>query len=229
MTDSTSGALPGLRARSFTLSPANSTIGFSTKNLIGITAAGEFQDFRADIHIGATPADSIINTTVVMSSLNTKSKMRDRGLQKKKIFNSAAWPEMRFSSTSITAAGDAVTVTGHADRAGPDPPHHAGRRPSSATPGPCLISVRRPGRAGLGPKRDAANRESRCNSSWPRPGTSRPAPPCATSNPAARLSPRSPNSSTRPRAVTETERARALALPVKWSYRQVTSLLVRRL
>ena len=112
MTDSTSGALPGLRARSFTLSRANSTIGFSAKNLIGITAAGEFQDFRADIQVGATPAGSAIDATVVMSSLNTKSMMRDRDLQKKKIFNSAAWPEMRFSSTSITAAGDAVTITG---------------------------------------------------------------------------------------------------------------------
>ena len=112
MTDSTSGALPSLRARSFTLSPANSTIGFSTKNLIGVTAAGEFRDFRADIHIGATPADSAVGATVVMSSVNTKSKMRDRDLQKKKIFNSETWPEMRFASTGITAAGDAVTITG---------------------------------------------------------------------------------------------------------------------
>lgn len=35
-------------------------------------------------------------------------------------------------------------------------------------PGPCLISVRRPGRAGLGPKRDAANRRS------PEPGAEAP-------------------------------------------------------
>jgi hypothetical protein len=71
------------------------------------------------------------------------------------------------------------------------------------------------------------DKKVRCNSSWPRPGTSRPAPPCATSNPAARLSPRSPNSSTRPRAVTETERERAPSAPVKWSYLQVTSPLLR--
>ena len=39
MTDTTSGALPGLRAGSFTLRPAGSRIGFSTKNLLGMTAA----------------------------------------------------------------------------------------------------------------------------------------------------------------------------------------------
>jgi polyisoprenoid-binding protein YceI len=112
MTDTTSGALPGLRGGSFTVSPAGSRIGFSTRNLIGMTAAGEFQDFRADIQVGAGPADSAIGVTVVMSSVNTKSKMRDRDLQKKKIFNSATRPEMDFSSTGITAAGDAVTITG---------------------------------------------------------------------------------------------------------------------
>jgi YceI-like domain len=63
MTDTTSGALPDLRAGSFTVSPAGSRIGFSTRNLIGMTAAG-------------------------------------------------TRPEMDFSSTSITAAGDAVTITG---------------------------------------------------------------------------------------------------------------------
>ena len=39
MTDTTSGALPGLRAGSFTVRPAGSRIGFSTRNLPGTTAA----------------------------------------------------------------------------------------------------------------------------------------------------------------------------------------------
>jgi hypothetical protein len=39
MTDITSGALPGLRAGSFTLRPAGPGTGFGTKNLIGMTAA----------------------------------------------------------------------------------------------------------------------------------------------------------------------------------------------
>jgi hypothetical protein len=46
MTDTTSGALPGLRAGSFTVRPAGPRTGFSTKNLLGMTAAGEFRDFR---------------------------------------------------------------------------------------------------------------------------------------------------------------------------------------
>jgi hypothetical protein len=39
MTDTTSGALPGLRAGSFTVRPAGPGTGFSTKNLPGMTAA----------------------------------------------------------------------------------------------------------------------------------------------------------------------------------------------
>jgi hypothetical protein len=47
MTDTTSGALPGLRAGLFTVRPAGPGIGLSTRNLLGMTAAGEFRDFRA--------------------------------------------------------------------------------------------------------------------------------------------------------------------------------------
>jgi hypothetical protein len=39
MADTTSGALPGLRAGSFTLRPAGSRTGFSTRNLLGTKAA----------------------------------------------------------------------------------------------------------------------------------------------------------------------------------------------
>jgi polyisoprenoid-binding protein YceI len=108
----TNGALPELPAGSFTLRPAGSTIGFRTRNLLGLPAAGRFEDFQGDIQVGATPADSTIGVSVGLSSVNTKSRLRDRDLQKKKIFNSATWPRMRFSSTAITAAGDAITVTG---------------------------------------------------------------------------------------------------------------------
>ena len=47
MADIISGALPGLRAGSFTLRPAGPGIGFSTRNLLGMTAGVEFRDFRA--------------------------------------------------------------------------------------------------------------------------------------------------------------------------------------
>jgi hypothetical protein len=46
MTDTTSGALPGLRAGSSTVRSAGSMTGFSTRNPLGMTAAGEFQDCR---------------------------------------------------------------------------------------------------------------------------------------------------------------------------------------
>jgi hypothetical protein len=50
MTDTTSGALPGLRAGSFTLRPtphAGSGIGLSTKSVLGMTAVGELRDSRS--------------------------------------------------------------------------------------------------------------------------------------------------------------------------------------
>jgi hypothetical protein len=64
MTDTTSGALPGLRAGSSTVRPAGPGTGFSTKNPLGMTAAGAFQDCRAcplpgrEAAAGARPAGS---------------------------------------------------------------------------------------------------------------------------------------------------------------------------
>jgi hypothetical protein len=56
MTDTTSGAPPGLRAGSFTVRPAGSRIGFSTRNPLGMTAARQSQDFRlAGLYTGTAP------------------------------------------------------------------------------------------------------------------------------------------------------------------------------
>ena len=64
MTDTASGALPGLRAGSFTLRPAGSRTGFSTRNLLGMTTApltdpwsGEDDDTDYDYY--GTPSGNI--------------------------------------------------------------------------------------------------------------------------------------------------------------------------
>jgi hypothetical protein len=59
MTDTTSGALPGLRAGSPAIRPAGPGTGSSTRNPLGMTAAGEFRDLRADPLPGREGAASV--------------------------------------------------------------------------------------------------------------------------------------------------------------------------
>ncbi len=112
MTHAVSIGLPHLQAGQFTMSPADSAVSFSTKNFAGMKVTGRFDEFRSEVRVGASLADSTITVTVDLNSVDTKSRMRDRDLQKKKIFDTGAWPAMRFSSTDITEDGDAVTIVG---------------------------------------------------------------------------------------------------------------------
>jgi hypothetical protein len=81
MTDTTSGALPGPRAGSFTLSPVGSRTGFSTRNLLGTKAApltdpwsGEDDDTDYDYY--DTPSGSIWRPGAEPGSLRRRTRAR---------------------------------------------------------------------------------------------------------------------------------------------------------
>ncbi len=112
MTHVVSSGLPHLQAGQFTMSPAGSAVSFTTKNFAGMKVTGQFGTFRGEVRVGASLADSTVSVAVELTSVDTKSRMRDRDLQKKRIFDTATWSAMRFASTDITADGDAVTIVG---------------------------------------------------------------------------------------------------------------------
>lgn len=101
-----------VQAGEFTISPAGSSVGFRTKNFAGMKVAGHFAQFRGQIQVGASLPDSTITVTVDLTSVDTKSRMRDRDLQKPQIFDTARWPAMHFTSSGITEDGDRLTVDG---------------------------------------------------------------------------------------------------------------------
>lgn len=112
MTDTTSGTMPDLRPGRYTLDAKGSTVGFQTRNFLGLRVNGQFRRYQAEVRVGDRPEHAAITVTIPVAGVDTKSKLRDRDLLKKKILDAATWPELTFTSTEITSSGSQFTLTG---------------------------------------------------------------------------------------------------------------------
>lgn len=116
MIDQATGTAPNdntLTPGSWTIDPTTSTVGFVTKNFLGMKVTGVFRDVDAAIDVGQSASDSSIRVAIGVRSVDTRSRLRDKDLHKKKIFHSDQWPELRFESTKIELADNGeLAITG---------------------------------------------------------------------------------------------------------------------
>tara|TARA_R110000782_G_scaffold104737_4_gene192529 strand:- start:929 stop:1453 length:525 start_codon:yes stop_codon:yes gene_type:complete len=84
------------------LDPTHSEISFKVKHMMISTVTGSFQDFNASV---GTDNDNFVNAdfnfTANVDSITTKNSDRDAHLKSDDFFNSEAYPEMTFKSTSF--------------------------------------------------------------------------------------------------------------------------------
>lgn len=81
--------------------PSRSKLGFTTKNFLGMKVEGRFAEVDAAVQVASDPGDSAIQVSVPVRSIDTGSRMRDRDVLKKSVFDAARWPDMRFESTEV--------------------------------------------------------------------------------------------------------------------------------
>lgn len=92
---------------------ARSTIGFRTRNFVGMKVEGRFKEVDGTVDVADAPEESSIRVSIPVDGVDTGSRMRDRDLLKPSVFDADRWPDIRFESTGIRAAGDAqLTITG---------------------------------------------------------------------------------------------------------------------
>jgi hypothetical protein len=150
MTDTTSGALPGLRAGSFTLRPAGPGTGFSTRNLLGTKAAPLTDPWSGEDDTGYgyddTPSGSIWRPGRRARAASGGEPGRARG--RVRVMNDTGWA--RLADAQLTH--DSVTASLAVAR-----PRSAGRAAGSRRLSPSLI-VRawhhRPGRGSARPDKE---------------------------------------------------------------------------
>ena len=97
---------------SWKLDPTHSELSFSVKHLKISKVRGIFETFDVTIVTAENPADSTIEATIDVASVNTKQKDRDAHLRASDFFLAEEHPTITFSSTSFDAHGDEFTVVG---------------------------------------------------------------------------------------------------------------------
>lgn len=100
-------------AGNFTIDAAHSEIGFTARHAMVTKVRGSFTEFSGTATSGENLADAAISVTIAAASLDTRNADRDGHVKSEDFFDVEKFPEITFTSTSVTAAGDdALEVTG---------------------------------------------------------------------------------------------------------------------
>lgn len=100
-----------LTTGTWNLDASHSEIGFSVRHAGISKVRGSFTEFDATLTTGETLADSSVEATVQIASVNTKDANRDAHLKGEDFFNAEQFPTMTFKSTAVKGdAGEFVLV-----------------------------------------------------------------------------------------------------------------------
>jgi polyisoprenoid-binding protein YceI len=105
-------SLSKLSAGTWTIDAAHSRVGFVARHLMITKVRGNFNDFAGAITIADNLADSKVEATVQMVSINTGDEGRDGHLKTGDFFDVESFPTMTFVSKGLSVDGDEGKLSG---------------------------------------------------------------------------------------------------------------------
>lgn len=99
-------------AGAWRLDPGHAEVAFSGRHFMLTRIRGRFVDVEASVTIAREPADSSVQATIDMASVDSGSTERDDHLRSQDFFDVEQWPTATFRSTDVTWSADRGTVTG---------------------------------------------------------------------------------------------------------------------
>lgn len=108
----TSTATSPLTAGTWNLDASHSEVGFSVRHAGISKVRGSFTEFDATLNIAETIAESSVEATIQIASVNTKDANRDGHLKSADFFDAEQFPTMTFKSTGIKGDADDLVVVG---------------------------------------------------------------------------------------------------------------------
>ncbi|MFD9907233.1 YceI family protein [Streptomyces sp. NPDC059063] len=107
----TAGGLP-LPAGRWAFDPLHSAVNFTIRHLGISKVRGRFAEFDAELVVGGTLAESAVNATIALASIDTGNPDRDAHVRASDLLDVEKRPTMTFRSTRITGAGEDWTLEG---------------------------------------------------------------------------------------------------------------------
>ena len=90
----------------YTIDPTHTATVFTWNHFGFSTPSANFSDIQGTISVdNAKPANSSVNVTIPLSSLNTNVKALDEHLKNADFFDAAKYPNITFKSTKVQAVG----------------------------------------------------------------------------------------------------------------------------
>ena len=102
----------GLRPGRWVVDPLHSGVLFSIRHLGLAKVRGRFDRFDTTLDVGPTLAETGVEATVELASINTNNSDRDTHLRSTDFFSTDEHPEMHFVSRGIRPAGGAWELQG---------------------------------------------------------------------------------------------------------------------
>jgi polyisoprenoid-binding protein YceI len=100
-------------AGDYTLDPSHSRLGFVARHAMVTKVRGHFGSFEGTASIDTvTPADSKVDLTIDVTSVETGSADRDGHLKSGDFFDAETYPTIRFVATDVSRDGDDWAITG---------------------------------------------------------------------------------------------------------------------
>lgn len=87
---------------------AHSLVEFAVKHLVVTTVKGHFREFEGTIHLDeANPANSSVEASIDVASIDTNVPDRDAHLRSDDFFNAEKYPKITFRSTRVEMVDEA--------------------------------------------------------------------------------------------------------------------------
>jgi len=102
-----------LAADTYSIDPGHTSVGFSVQHLVINRVSGNFLEFSGTIVYDEKDASkSSVNVRIKTDSVDTRNPNRDKDLRSERFFDTAKFPEITFSSTSIEKTDDGYIAHG---------------------------------------------------------------------------------------------------------------------
>jgi polyisoprenoid-binding protein YceI len=90
----------------WTLDPTHTRVGFVARHAMVTKVRGSFNDFDGTVVVAEDFADTRVNVTIKVDSIDTRNEQRDGHLRTNDFLSVEEYPEITFVSTAARATGD---------------------------------------------------------------------------------------------------------------------------